>query len=66
MKQDLLSDLKLRRNVSNTSVGDRALIPRKGSLMKSVELRDREGISLLLLRDTILGAQSSTSPDVNL
>jgi len=61
MKQDLFSDLKLRRNGSNTSIGGRALIPHKGSLMKAVELRDREKTSLLLLRDTILGAQSSTS-----
>ena len=61
MKQDLFSDLKLRRNDSNTSVGGRPLIPRKGILMKAVELRDGERTSLLLLRDTILGAQSSTS-----
>ncbi len=41
-------------------------IPRQGSLKEAVELWDREGIILLLLRDNILGTQSSTRPDVNL
>ena len=37
MKQDLLGDLKLRRNGSNASVGGRALIPREGSLKEAVK-----------------------------
>jgi hypothetical protein len=61
MKQDLFSNLKLRRNGSNASVGGRALIPREGSLKEAVKPRKGERSSLLLLRDTILGAQSSTS-----
>ena len=60
MQKDLLSDLKLRRNGSNASVGGRALIPREGSLKEAVKPRKGERSSLLLLRDTILGAQSST------
>jgi hypothetical protein len=47
------------------SVGDRDLIPHKGSLNEAVELRELESSSLLLLRDTILGAESSTSPRVD-
>jgi hypothetical protein len=66
MKQDLFSNLKLRRNGSNISIGGRALIPHKGSLDEAVELRKHEASSLLLLRDTILGARSRTSPYVNL
>jgi hypothetical protein len=66
MKQDLFSNLKLRRNDSNISIGGRALIPHKGSLDEAVELRELESSSLLLLRDTILGARSRTSPDVDL
>ena len=66
MKQDLFSNLKLRRNDSNISIGGRALIPHKGSLDESVELWKHEANSLLLLRDTILGARSRTSPYVNL
>ncbi len=61
MKQDLFSNLKLRRNVSNSIVGDRALIPREGSLKEVVKPRKGERSSLLLLGDTILGAHSSTS-----
>ena len=66
MQKDLLIDLKLRRNDSNASVGDRALIPREGSLKEAVKPRKGERSSLLLLRDTILGAQSSTRFYVNL
>jgi hypothetical protein len=66
MKQDLLGDLKLWRNDSNVSIGDRTLIPRKGILKEEVELRNWEGRIILLLRDTILGAQSSTSSYINL
>ena len=36
MKQDLFSNLKLRRNDSNISIGGRALIPHKGSLNEAV------------------------------
>jgi hypothetical protein len=39
MKQDLFSNLKLRRNGSNISIGDGALIPHKGSLNETVKLR---------------------------
>jgi hypothetical protein len=60
MQKDLLSDLKLRRNGSNASVGGRALIPREGNLKEAVKTRKEERNSLLLLRDTILGAQSIT------
>jgi hypothetical protein len=66
MKQDLFSNLKLRRNDSNITIGGRALIPHKGNLDEVVELRELEAISLLLLRNTILGARSRTSPYVNL
>ena len=38
----------------------------KGSLNEAVELREREGSSLLLLRDTVLGAESTTSPCIDL
>jgi hypothetical protein len=66
MKQDLFSNLKLRRNGSNISIGGRALIPHKGSLNEAVKLREGEGNRPLKLRDTILGARSRTSPYVNL
>ena len=66
MKQYLLGNLKLRRNDSNASVGGRALIPREGSLKEAVKPRKGERSSLLLLRDTILGAQSSTSSYITL
>jgi hypothetical protein len=33
--------------------------------MEAIELRNEEGNSLLLLRDTVLGAESTTSPDMN-
>jgi len=39
IQKDLLSDLKLRRNDSNDSVGDRALIPSEGDLKEMVKLR---------------------------
>ena len=66
MKQDLLGDLKLRRNGSNASVGGRTLIPREGSLKEEVKPWKGERSSLLLLRDTILGAQSSTRSYITL
>jgi hypothetical protein len=57
----------LRRDGSSVSIGGRALIPHKGSLNEAVELRKHESSSLLLLRDpVILGAQSRTSPYMNL
>jgi hypothetical protein len=61
MNQDLFSNLKLRRNGNNASVGDRDLIPREGSLKEAVKSRKEERSSLLLLGDTILGTHSSTS-----
>jgi hypothetical protein len=66
MKQDLLGDLKLCRDGGNTSSGGRALVPRKGSLKEAVELRKGQRSSLLLQRNTILGARSSTSSCVDL
>jgi hypothetical protein len=66
MKQDLFSNFKLRRNGSNISIGGRARIPHKGNLNEAVKLRNNERSSLLLLRDTILGAESNTSPCVDL
>jgi hypothetical protein len=66
MKQDLFRNLKLRRNDSNISIGGRALIPHKGILNEAIKLRYNERSSLLLLRYTILGAESSTSPCVDL
>jgi hypothetical protein len=39
MKQDLFSNLKTERNDSNIIIGDRALIPDKGSLNEAVKLR---------------------------
>jgi hypothetical protein len=61
MKQDLFSNLKLRRNGNNASVGGRALTPREGSLKEAVKPRKEERSSLLLLGDTILGVHSRTS-----
>ena len=66
MKQDLLGDLKMRRNDSNTSVGGRSLIPCEGSLKESVKPWKGERIILLLMSDTILGDQSSTRSYVTL
>jgi hypothetical protein len=63
VKQDLLGDLKLRRDDSNTSSGDRGLVPH---LKEAVEMWKGQRNSLLLLRDTILGAQSSTNSCVDL
>jgi hypothetical protein len=60
MTQYLLGDLNLSWNGSNPSVGGGALIPREGSLKEAVKLRKNKRTSLLLLRNTILGAQSST------
>jgi hypothetical protein len=62
----LLGDLTLCGDGSNVSTGGRALIPNKGSLNETVELRELESSSLLLLRYTILAAESSTSPCVDL
>jgi len=50
----------------SNSIGGRALTPHKGSLKEAVKLRDGEGSSLLLLRDTVLGAESTTSPNIDL
>jgi hypothetical protein len=61
----VLGDPILRGDDSNIiNIGDRVLIPFKGSLKEAVKLRNYERISLLLLRDTSLGVQSSTNPDI--
>jgi hypothetical protein len=39
MKQDLFSNLELRRYGRNIRIGDRALIPHKGNLNEAVKLR---------------------------
>ncbi len=66
MTQYLLGDLKLRWNGSNPSVGGGALIPRERSIKEVVKLRKGKRSSLLLLRNTILGALSSTRSYVTL
>jgi sulfur relay (sulfurtransferase) complex TusBCD TusD component (DsrE family) len=33
--------------------------------MEAIELQNEEGCSLFLLRNTVLGAESTTSPDMN-
>jgi hypothetical protein len=45
MKQDLFSNLELRRNDSNIIIGGRALIPHKGSLNEEVNLRKWETLT---------------------
>jgi hypothetical protein len=45
MKQDLFSNLNLRRNGNNASVGGRALIPREGSLKEAVKPRKEDAKS---------------------
>jgi hypothetical protein len=62
----LLGDPTLSGDGSNNSIGGRALIPHKGILKESVKLRDGEARSLLLLRDTVLGAESTTNPNIDL
>jgi hypothetical protein len=42
MKQDLFSNLKLRRNGRYSSVGGRALIPCEGSLKEAVKQAGRD------------------------
>ncbi len=39
MKQDLFSNLKMRRNDNNAKVGGRALIPNEGILEEEVKPR---------------------------
>jgi hypothetical protein len=62
---DLKGDPILCRDGSNSNVGS-VLFPHNGSLMEAVELRNGEGSILLLLRDTVLGADSTTSPYMSL
>jgi hypothetical protein len=42
------------------------LSPHNGCLMEAVELGKKERSSLLLLRDSVLGAESTTSPYMSL
>ncbi len=60
MAEYLLGDPMLRGDDSNVSIGGRTLIPHKGNLNESVDLRDTEGSSLLLLRGAVLGSESTT------
>jgi hypothetical protein len=64
--EDLFGDTMLLGDDSNSSVGGRALIPHKGILKEEFNLRDGEGSSPLLFRDTVLGAESTTSPNIDL
>jgi hypothetical protein len=66
MNQDLFSNLNLRRNDSNASIGGRALIPREGSLKEAVKPRKGERSILLLLGDVILGVHSITNSYITL
>ncbi len=58
--EDLKGDPILGRNDSNSNIGS-VLTPHSG-LMEAVELRNGERSVLLLMRDTVLGAESTTSP----
>jgi hypothetical protein len=62
----LFGDPMLWGDGSNNSIGGRALIPHKGNLNEEVKLWDGEARNLLLLRDTVLGAESTTSPNIDL
>jgi hypothetical protein len=55
----------LCRDGNNSNVGS-VFTPHNGSLMKAVELRNGEGRVLLLLRDTVLGAECISSPYMSL
>ncbi len=63
--EDLKGDPILCRDGSNSNVG-RVLSPHKGNLGKVVERWDIEGIILLLMGDTVLGTESTTSPYMRL
>jgi hypothetical protein len=62
----LLGDPMLWGDDSNRNIGDRTLIPHKENLKESVNLWDEEGNSLLILRDTVLTTESTTSPNIDL
>jgi hypothetical protein len=57
--EDLKGDPILNRDDSNNNVRN-VLIPHK------IELWDIEGNILLLMRDTVLGAESTTRPTIDL
>jgi hypothetical protein len=59
--EDLKGDLTLCRDGSDSNVGS-VLTPHNVSLMEAVELRNGEGRVLLLLRGTVLGAESIMRP----
>ena len=56
---DLLDDPVLSRDGGNRNVGG-VLSPHDVSLINAVELRKKEGSSLLLLRNTVLGIAPRT------
>jgi hypothetical protein len=61
MVEDLVCHPILYRDDNNRNIGS-VLSPHKGILMETVELRNEEGRSLLLLRDSVLGSESTTTP----
>jgi hypothetical protein len=63
--EDLKGDPILCRDGSNSNVGS-VLTPHNVSLMEAVELRNNECRVLLLLRGTVLGAESIIRPYMSL
>jgi hypothetical protein len=63
--EDLNGDPILCRDGSDSNVGS-VLTPHKGSLCQAIELRNGEGRVLLLLRGTVLAAESIISPYMSL
>ena len=63
--EDLVCQPILCRDGSNSNVGI-VLSPHNGRLMEVVDLRNEEGNILLILRDTVLGAESTTRPYMSL
>jgi hypothetical protein len=61
MVEDVVCHPILYRDGNNRNIGN-VLSPHKGILMETVELRNEEGRSLLLLRDSVLGSESTTTP----
>jgi hypothetical protein len=60
--QDLVRKPALMGNGGDGNIGRSGLFPRKECLIEPVKLRKKERRSLLLLRDSVLRAASTTSP----